>query len=120
MYGNVDCVKALLSTPGIDVNIQNSDGDIPLKIATKYEVITILQKYTTSCEDYPIHSFGKVILCGDTGSGKSTLAQVIYMFECFNSWRGGGGGGVEIFRAFISTQIYHAESFLSIPATCMS
>ena len=81
LCGKVGCVKALLSTPGIDVNIQNSNGGIPLKVATKYEVITMLQKYTTSCEDYPIHSFGKVILCGDTGSGKSTLAQVIIMFE---------------------------------------
>ena len=99
-FGKVDCVKALLSTPGIDVNIQDSNGDIPLKLARKYEVITMLQMYTTSCEDYPIHSFGKVILCGDTGSGKSTLAQVITMFECFksfHSWRGGEwGGGVEV------------------------
>ena len=99
-YGKVGCVKALLSTPGIDVNIKASNGLIPLMMSATYEVITMLQKYTTSCEDYPIHSFGKVILCGDTGSGKSTLAQVINMFEClkyFHSWRGGreerGGGG---------------------------
>ena len=77
----VDTVKALLATPGIDVNIQHSSGLIPLKMATKYEVLTMLRKYTTSCEDYPIHSFGKVILCGDTGSGKSTLAQVITMMS---------------------------------------
>ena len=65
-----------MATPGIDVNIQGFDGLIPLKMATKYEIITMLKKYTTNCEDYPIHSFGKVILCGDTGSGKTTLAQV--------------------------------------------
>ena len=74
-------MKALLATPGIDVNIQDSSGLIPLKYATKYEVLAMLQKYTTSCEDYPIHTFGKVILCGDTGSGKSTLAQVITMMS---------------------------------------
>ena len=94
--GKVGCLKALLSTPGIDVNIQNSNGETPLKMATKYDVLTMLQKYTTSCEDYPIHSFGKVILCGDTGSGKSTLAQVMNIFEClkyFHSWRGWGVGG---------------------------
>ena len=76
-YNHIGTVKALLATPGIDVNIQDSRGRIPLKLATKYEVLAMLRKYTTSCEDYPIHSFGKVILCGDTGSGKSTLAQVI-------------------------------------------
>eukprot|EP00731_Ephydatia_muelleri_P016920 Em0010g18a len=72
---HIGTVKALLATPGIDVNIQDSHGVIPLKLATKYEVLAMLQKYTISCEDYPIHSFGKVILCGDTGSGKSTLAK---------------------------------------------
>ena len=81
MLSKVYIVKALLATPGIDVNIQDYNGRIPLKLATKYEVLTMLQKYTTSCEDYPIHSFGKVILCGDTGSGKSTLAQVITMMS---------------------------------------
>ena len=70
-------MKALLSIPGIDVNIQDSKGLIPLKYATRYEVLTMLQKYTMSCEDYPVHSFGKVIICGDSGSGKTTLAQVI-------------------------------------------
>ena len=78
--GKVGCVKVLLSAPGIDVNIQNSYGNIALKLATKYEVLTMLQKYSTSCGDYPIHSFGKAILCGDTGSGKSTLAQVITIY----------------------------------------
>ena len=84
-------MRALLATPGINVNIQGFDGLIPLKVATKYEIIAMLKKYTTNCEDYPIHSFGKVILCGDTGSGKTTLAQVIasmlyHDIHALNAW----------------------------------
>ena len=45
-------------------------------LATKYDVISLLQNYTTCYEDYPVHTFSKVILCGDTGAGKSSLAKV--------------------------------------------
>ena len=76
MYGHLDCVNLLLSTPGIEVNIQNSFHQTPLMQATGYGVLTTLQKYTTSCEDFPVHNFAKVILCGNTGAGKTTLAQV--------------------------------------------
>ena len=73
-YGG--CVRLLLSTPGIDANLVDHRGNTPLKLATGYEVLTMLQKYTTSCEDFPVHTYGKVILCGDSGAGKSTLTEV--------------------------------------------
>ena len=52
------------------------DGRTPLMVARAYDVITLLQKYATCYEDYPVHTFSKVILCGDTGAGKSSLAKV--------------------------------------------
>ena len=51
-------------------------GQTPLMMATKYDVIRLLKKYSTCYEDYPVHTFSKVILCGDTGAGKSSLAKV--------------------------------------------
>ena len=45
-------------------------------VATAYDVIRLLQKYTTCYTNYPVHTFSKVILCGDTGAGKSSLAKV--------------------------------------------
>ena len=71
------CVKHLISTPGIVVNTKNQKQQTPLMVATNYDVITSLRKYSTSYEDYPLHTFNKVILCGDTGVGKSSLAKVI-------------------------------------------
>ena len=47
-----------------------------MKLASGYEVLTMLKKYTTSCEDFPVHTYGKVIMCGDSGAGKSTLTEV--------------------------------------------
>ena len=69
-------VRLLLSVPGIDANLVNHNGQTPLKLASRYEVLTMFQKYTTSCEDFPVHTYGKVIVCGDSGAGKSTLTEV--------------------------------------------
>ena len=76
MFSQVNSVKILLAAPGIDVNAKDFSHRIALQLATNYEIITLLNRYTVCCEDYPVHSFGKIILSGDTGSGKTTLAQV--------------------------------------------
>ena len=75
--GHTACVNHLLSIPGIAANAKNKSQQTPLMLATKYDVITSLQKYSTCKEDYPVHTFNKVILCGDTGAGKSSLAKVL-------------------------------------------
>ena len=74
--GREGCVRLLLSTPGIDVNLKNKRGQPPLQLARDYNIVTMLQKYTTSCEAFPVHTYGKVIMCGDSGAGKSTLTKV--------------------------------------------
>ncbi|KAL5516433.1 hypothetical protein EMCRGX_G001763 [Ephydatia muelleri] len=75
---------------GIDANLVNRRGLTPLKLARGYEVLTMLRKYTTSCEDFPVHTYGKVIMCGDSGAGKSTLTEAI--IECSQSMSVEGGG----------------------------
>ena len=70
---NTDCVKKLLLAPGIDVNIKDRYGRTPVMLASgNYEMLTLLR----SCSEFPVHTFSKVILCGNSGAGKSTLAQV--------------------------------------------
>ena len=80
--GRVQCVKELLSVPGIDVNIKDIDGNTAVMLARgKYEIQKLLRAF---CE-FPVHIFSKVILCGNSGAEKSTLAQVypkgMYMCE---------------------------------------
>ena len=45
-------------------------------LAQDYGILALLQKYMKSCEDFPVHTVTKVVLCGNTGAGKTTLAQV--------------------------------------------
>ena len=50
----------------------------PLSYATgKYEIIKLLQPYTDCSRDYPVHTFTKLILTGDSGAGKTTIAQLV-------------------------------------------
>ena len=75
--GNLSCVQQLLSAPGIDVNVKNGHGETAVMIAKDYHVLVLLKKYSKICDDFPIHTVGKVVLCGNTGAGKSTLTKVL-------------------------------------------
>ncbi|KAL5473631.1 hypothetical protein EMCRGX_G028135 [Ephydatia muelleri] len=66
------CVKALLSHPGIDINIKNNKGRTAMMDAG-YKSLGTLKP----CMDFPADSYGKVVLCGNSGAGKSTLTQAI-------------------------------------------
>ena len=61
----------------------DSIGRTPVKVASDYAVLNLLNKCIKNCEDFPIQSFSKLIICGHTGAGKSTLAQVlVYSAVC--------------------------------------
>ena len=71
----VDCVRALLYAPGIDMNIKNNSGRTAMMEAG-YKSLGLFNKVIKTCSDYPAHSYGKVVLFGNFGAGKSTLTQV--------------------------------------------
>ena len=69
------CVKALLSHPGIDINLKNSKGRTAMMVAG-YKSLDVFNRIMKTCTSFPADSYGKVVLCGHSGSGKSTLTQV--------------------------------------------
>ena len=79
-----DCVRRLLSAPGINANLENGRGETPLNLATEYVVLTLLQKYTNCYKDFPVHTYGKVIMCGDSGAGKTTLTEARHTTCCMD------------------------------------
>ena len=66
MNNKASCVRALLSHPDIDINIQ---------MVARYTSRGVF-KEMEACKDFRVHSYGKVVLCGNSGAGKSTLTQV--------------------------------------------
>ena len=69
------CVRALLSHPGIDINIKSNEGRTAMMKAG-YKSLGVFKQVLKTCKDYPADSYGKVVLCGNSGAGKSTLTQV--------------------------------------------
>ena len=71
-------VQYLLSTGHVNPLAENMYGHTPLSCATgKYDIIKLLQPYADCSRDYPVHTFTKLILTGDSGAGKTTIAQLI-------------------------------------------
>ena len=74
-YGWAECVRALLSHPGIDVNIKNNEGRTAMMEAG-YKSLGVFKQMMKAYSDFPADSYGKVVLFGHSGAGKSTLSQV--------------------------------------------
>ena len=72
----ISCVRTLLLHPGIDVNLRNNQGRTAMMDAG-YEYLHVFNQVLKTCNDFPAHSYGKVVLCGHSGAGKSTLTQVM-------------------------------------------
>ena len=74
-YGNVDIVKYLLSTGHIDPMIENRQQKTPVQLAGyNYSILKLLEPFTHCRVDFPVDSYSKVFLCGNTTNGKSSLA----------------------------------------------
>ena len=73
--GRVKCVRALLSHPGIDVNIKNNK-ELSAMMEAGYGSLGVFKHMMKTCSDFPADSYGKVVLFGHSGAGKSTLSQV--------------------------------------------
>ena len=71
----VNCVRALLSHPGIDINIKNNERRSAMMTAG-YRSLGLFNQMVKIRTDFPADSYGKVVLYGNSGAGKSTLAQV--------------------------------------------
>ena len=71
-------VQYLLSTGRVNPLTENKHGQTPLSLATgKYETMKVLQPCIDYSRDYPVHTYTKLILTGDSSAGKTTMAQLI-------------------------------------------
>ena len=77
-YGKADIVKYLLSTGRIDPMAENRYQKTPLQMAEyDYSILKLFQPFKQCRVDFPVESYSKVFLCGNTTNGKSSLAQAI-------------------------------------------
>ena len=71
-------VQYLLSTGRVNPLTKNKLGDTALYYASgKYDIIKLFQPFEKCRTTFPVHTFTKLILTGDSGAGKTTMTELI-------------------------------------------
>ena len=71
-------VQYLLSTGRVNPLTKNKFGDTALTWASdKYDIIKLFEPFKECRTAFPVHTFTKLILTGDSGAGKTTITELI-------------------------------------------
>ena len=71
-------VQYLLSTGRVNPLTKNEDGYTALSLASgNYDIIKLFEPFEECRTAFPVHTFTKLILTGDSGAGKTTITELI-------------------------------------------
>ena len=71
-------VQYLLSTGRVNPLTKNKFGVTALSVASgKYDIIKLFEPFEECRTAFPVHTFTKLILTGDSGAGKTTITELI-------------------------------------------
>ena len=74
----VDIVTYLLSTGHTNPMAKNSQLQTPVQMAgLNYSILKLFEPFKQCRVDFPVESYSKVFLCGNTTNGKSSLAHAL-------------------------------------------
>ena len=78
IFNHAHIVQYLLSTGRVNPLTKNKYGDTALSIASnKYDIIELFEPFEECRTAFPVHTFTKLILTGDSGAGKTTITELI-------------------------------------------
>ena len=78
LYDHAHIVQYLLSTGRVNPLTKNKSGDTALSYASgKYDIIKLFEPFEECRTAFPVHTFTKLILTGDSGAGKTTTTELI-------------------------------------------
>ena len=76
--GHAHIVQYLLSTGRVNPLTKNKYGVNALSCASgKYDIIKLFEPFEECRTAFPVHTFTKLILTGDSGAGKTTITELI-------------------------------------------
>ena len=77
-YDHAHIVQYLLSTGRVNPLTKDKYGDTALSFASrKYDIIKLFEPFEECRTAFPVHTFTKLILTGDSGAGKTTITELI-------------------------------------------
>ena len=75
-YNHANIVRCLLSTGRVNPLTKNKYGHTAMSFASgNYDIIKLFQPFEECRTAFPVHTFTKLILTGDSGAGKTTTAK---------------------------------------------
>ena len=77
IFHHAHIVKYLLSTGRVNPLAENKTGRTAMYYAKSFEIIKLFQPFEECRTAYPVHTFTKLILTGDSGAGKTSLTELI-------------------------------------------
>ena len=76
--GHAHIVQYLLSTGQVNPLTENKYGSTALSSASdNYDIIKLFEPFEECRTAFPVHTFTKLILTGDSGAGKTTITELI-------------------------------------------
>ena len=77
-HGHAHIVQYLLSTGQVNPLTKSKSGRTALSYASgKYDIIKLFEPFEECRTAFPVHTFTKLILTGDSGAGKTTITELI-------------------------------------------
>ena len=113
--GHIQIVKWLIQDRHLDVFSKDKNGRTAVDYAesshNSYELLKLFKPFLQSIKSYPIHSFTKTIITGNSGAGKSSLSQCIIQ-QATRGWfqRFRKVPPVELLTAGINTHFVYSPS----------
>ena len=76
--GQPHIVQYLLSTGRVNPLTKDKDNHAALEYASgKYDIVKLFEPFEECRTAFPVHTFTKLILTGDSGAGKTTITELI-------------------------------------------
>ena len=76
LHNHTEIVRYLLSTGRVNPMAETKGGSTALYYASRnYDIIKLFQPFEECRTAFPVHTFTKLILTGDSGAGKTTTAK---------------------------------------------
>ena len=80
VHNHAHIVQYLLSTGRVNPLAKNVNGETPLHCTSgHYDIIKLFHPFEQCRIAFPVHTFSKLILIGDSGAGKTTMTELIIL-----------------------------------------
>ena len=84
-YHHTNIVQYLLSTGRINPLAKDKYGHTAMQYTNSFEIIKLFEPFVECSKAYPVHTFTKLILTGDSGAGKTSLTELIVRLATHSS-----------------------------------